>query len=298
MWAMTGLPAELDQLFVGSREIEGPVVVLTGAGISAESGIPTFRGPEGYWQIGSRNYHPMELATFEAYNSMPDDVWSWYLYRRGVCRAAEPNAAHRAVADLEHELGDDMLLITQNVDGLHLRAGSTLDRTYQIHGNIDFMRCGGTGESSRSRDRPCTPAAWPLPDGVDVAWGRGRPLGESERALLVCPKCKGRARPHVLWFDEYYDETHFRFESSLRAAGRARLLVVVGTTGQTNLPLHVGGLVARRGAPMIVVNPEASPFTAFATESPFGAWIEGTAGDFVPPLFERLAAELAERPMA
>ena len=75
---------------------DGRIVVLTGAGVSAESGIPTFRGEEGYWQVGSRHYHPQEMATFRAFCDMPDEVWAWYLYRRAVCRATAPNAAHEA----------------------------------------------------------------------------------------------------------------------------------------------------------------------------------------------------------
>lgn len=256
----------------------GLTMFLTGAGISAESGIPTFRGPEGYWQVGSRNYHPMDLATFEAFSEMPDDVWAWYLHRRGVCRAAEPNAAHRALVTLEERRGDDFVLLTQNVDGLHLLAGNTLRRTYQIHGNLDFMRCAAD----------CDPARVPIPEGVDVVWEKGRRLGAHERALLVCPTCGGRARPHVLWFDECYDEAHFRFDSSLAAAARASLLVVVGTTGQTNLPMHVGALVTRRNAPMIVVNPEPSPFTELADANPNGAFLEGTAGALVPALVEAI----------
>ena len=116
-------------------------MVLTGAGISAESGIPTFRGPEGYWRVGSRNYRPMELATREAFERMPEEVWRWYLYRRAVCRAAAPNPAHRALVDAERRLGDRFLLVTQNVDGLHRRAGSDPARTFEIHGNIDLWRC-------------------------------------------------------------------------------------------------------------------------------------------------------------
>src|SRR5688500_16131370 len=91
------------------------VVFLTGAGISAESGIPTFRGPEGYWRVGSRNYHPQEMATWEAFERMPEEVWNWYLYRRAVCLAADPNPAHHAVAALERSLADTFILVTQNV---------------------------------------------------------------------------------------------------------------------------------------------------------------------------------------
>ncbi len=275
---MPDLPPEIDPLLARAAEDGGPVVLLTGAGISAESGIPTFRGEEGYWTVGSRNYHPMELATFEAFSRMPDDVWSWYLYRRAVCLAAAPNPAHAAVAELERRRGDGMVLVTQNVDGLHLRAGNTLARTYQIHGNIDFMRCA----------RECTVAQYPLPDAVDRRWDRGRALGDPEREALRCPRCSGPARPHVLWFDECYDEPRFRFESSMRAAMGASLLIVVGTAGQTNLPMQMGALVTRRGAPMIVVNVDPSPFTEMAAHNPLGAFLQGTATHWLPPLLGRL----------
>lgn len=254
-----------------SRE-RGPVVVLTGAGISAESGVPTFRGPEGYWRVGSVNYHPMELATFSTFQRMPDDVWAWYLFRRGVCRRAQPNAAHEAVVRLENALGDRFTLITQNIDGLHRRAGNSVARTYQIHGHIDAMRCA----------RECRLDACPIPDEVPLDWPKDRRLTDVERGLLTCPHCGGRARPHVLWFDEYYDEARYRFESSLEVAARAALLIVVGTTGSTNLPLQVGATVVRRGGAMIVVNPEPSPFTEFAERCAHGAFLEGTACALVP----------------
>ncbi|NIU66732.1 MAG: RNA polymerase subunit sigma, partial [Actinobacteria bacterium] len=268
----------LEEILEASRSIDGPIVLLTGAGISAESGIPTFRGEEGYWTVGSKNYHPMELATWEAFSQMPDEVWAWYLYRRSVCRGAEPNAGHVAIAELEKKLGDRFVLITQNVDGLHLRAGSTPERTFQIHGNIDFMRCADD----------CRTDLHPIPDEVDPKWEKGRGMDAVTRELLLCPACGTRARPHVLWFDEYYDEEHFRFESSLAVAARASVLLVVGTTGRTNLPLHVGSIVARRGAPMLFVNPEPTPFTDMVEVNPNGLYLEGTAAQHLPTLLGAL----------
>jgi NAD-dependent deacetylase len=278
---MSDIDSTLGSIIETSRTIAGPVVLLTGAGISAESGIPTFRGEEGYWTVGSRNYHPMELATWSAFSQMPDDVWSWYLYRRGICRAAEPNDGHRACAQLEERLGDGFVLITQNVDGLHLRAGSSPKRMYQIHGNVDHLRCADE----------CTSSIYPIPYEVDVAWDAGRPIDLVTRELLLCPKCRTRARPHVLWFDETYDEEHFRFESSLRAASTASLLIVVGTAGQTNLPLHVGAIVAQRGAPMIFVNPEPTLFTNMVESNDNGLYIEGTSGEHLPRLLAMLGPD-------
>ncbi|MEM8608870.1 MAG: Sir2 family NAD-dependent protein deacetylase [Myxococcota bacterium] len=257
----------------------GLVLWLTGAGVSAESGIPTFRGEEGYWRVGSRNYHPQEMATQAAFSKMPEEVWAWYLYRRGVCRLAEPNAAHRALAALEADAGDRFLLVTQNVDGLHPRAGNSLERTYQIHGNIDFMRCVSD----------CLAPPFPIPDTIDPFWQRGRPLGDEEHQALQCPSCGGKTRPHVLWFDETYDETNFRFESSLRAAERASLIVVVGTTGATSLPMHIGNLATAKGTPMLVINPEPNPFSELVEQSGRGLFIEGTAGEWVPRVAELLA---------
>ena len=252
---------------------------MTGAGISAESGIPTFRGEEGYWTVGSTNYHPMEMATAEAYRRMPEEVWRWYLYRRSVCRKAQPSPAHLALVRLEEALGDRFLLVTQNVDGLHLRAGNTEARTYQIHGNIDFLRCGDEPGSLR-----------PIPRAIGEDWEADTPFTEAAGALLSCCDGGQLARPHVLWFDECYDEPLFHFESSLRAASAAALLIVIGTSGATNLPMQVGAIVAERGAPMIVINQDPSPFSRFAERSARGAFLEGAAGVHLPPLVEHLVA--------
>ena len=262
------------------QRTHGLTLWLTGAGISAESGIPTFRGKEGYWRVGSHNYQPEEMATWRAFQEMPDEVWAWYLYRRGVCRGAEPNAAHRALVRAEQRSGNAFLLVTQNVDGLHLRAGNTLDRTFQIHGNIDFMRCS----------RECLPAPVPMPEGIDEAWEKGRPLTQHERDLLVCPSCGAPGRPHVLWFDESYDEANFKFQSSIEAARLASVVVVIGTTGATSLPMHIGTMASQRGVPMLVVNPEPNPFSAMVDRSGRGAFLVGTAGEWVPQIVDLLPA--------
>ncbi|MFP4422901.1 MAG: SIR2 family NAD-dependent protein deacylase, partial [Desulfococcaceae bacterium] len=234
----------------------GRITALTGAGISAESGIPTFRGPEGYWTVGSRNYHPQEMATNRMFQEAPDEVWRWYLYRMNVCADAEPNAGHFALVEMEKFLGDRFVLITQNVDGLHLRAGNTPERTYMIHGNVYQMRCAES----------CAKELFPLPDAF-----RGRdpsaPLTGAERERLTCPKCGGWTRPHVLWFDEMYDEAYFRFESSLRAAAQTDLLLVVGTSGVTNLPNQVAMVVARKKGLVVDVNIAENPFSELALRS-------------------------------
>lgn len=255
----------------------GRVIALTGAGISAESGIPTFRGPEGYWTIGSQSYHPQQMATQAMFRQKPAEVWAWYLHRRGVCCRAEPNAGHKALVDIERRRADRFTLITQNVDGLHLRAGNSAERTFQIHGNINFMRCAAA----------CTSAVFPLPD-FTPAQSAGDPLTHFIREALRCPVCGGWARPHVLWFDECYNEEFYRLESSLAEAARANLLIVVGTSGATNLPQQVAQTVARRGGVIIDVNVQEDPFAELARASG-GYYLAYPSGMILPLLAELFA---------
>jgi NAD-dependent deacetylase len=270
----------LEQALAAALARPGAVVVVTGAGISAESGIPTFRGVEGYWTVGSRVYHPQELATHAAFRRMPEEVWRWYLYRLGVCRAAAPNPGHAALVELERALADRFLLVTQNVDGLHLRAGSSKTRTYQIHGNIHFMRCAG----------PHGDEIVAIPDQVP-GLGPEDPLPEPVRAALRCARCAGWARPHVLWFDEYYDEELYRFESSLRAAASAAVLVTAGTSGNTNLPNQMVAAAASGGALLIDINPEDNPFGR-AADGADGICLRGPASQELPRLLQAVASAL------
>jgi NAD-dependent protein deacetylase/lipoamidase len=283
--------AELPGLIARALSRAGECLFLTGAGISAESGVPTFRGKEGYWVVGSRHYHPQELATRAAFARMPAAIWGWYLHRLRVCLGALPNPAHHAIAELAPLLAERFLLITQNVDGLHPRAGAPRQRTYEVHGNISWMRCA----------RGCAGLV-PVPEvlieplgerrlGIDAELGRGAPPAE-----LECPSCAAWMRPHVLWFDEFYDEELFRFESSLRAADSAALLVVVGTTGTTNLPLQIGQRAARRAVPTLVINPEPNPFSELASGLPESAFLEGTAGHWVPRVAAHIRAALEPGP--
>jgi NAD-dependent deacetylase len=255
----------------------GLVLFLTGAGISAESGIPTFRGEEGYWTIGSTEYRPTELATRRAYQQMPWGIWAWYLYRRGVCRAAGPNPAHHALVRAEETLGDRFLLITQNVDGLHRRAGNSAARVHEIHSNIELARCGDD----------CTTDRWPIPDDVPDLQ-KGEEVPATARALLVCPRCGATARPHVLWFDESYDEERFRWDSSITAAEQASLLVVVGTSARTNLPWQVVEIAAANGATIIDINVEDNPFGDIAARR--GAALRAPAATALPDLARHLIA--------
>jgi len=252
---------------------EKMITVLTGAGISAESGIPTFRGPEGFWTIGSEEYHPQEMATRRMFLKSPPEVWKWYLYRRSVCAAAAPNPGHLAVAEMERLFGDRFRLVTQNVDNLHLRAGNTPERTFEIHGNVFWMRCV----------EECTAALIRIPKAFD-RWPRERDLAPAEAALLRCPHCGADMRPHVLWFDEVYNEPFYRLTSTLEAARRTDLLIVCGTSGTTNLPNKVAWEVSRRYGTVIVdINTDPNPFAALAARSG-GFAVTGTGAGMLPEI--------------
>lgn len=259
----------------------GRIVFLTGAGVSAESGIPTFRGKDGFWTYGSPHQTPEEMATWAYFQREPRTVWAWYLYRRARCGAAQPNAAHLAIFELEQAIGDRFALITQNVDGLHERAGSSFERTFEIHGNLHFMRCSAACDQDLKQR---------LPAALDEA-GDAPSLDEGQAGLLHCSHCGEWLRPHVLWFDEYYSEAHFRADSAMQAAWEAELLVVIGTTGATSLPAAAGQNAARRGIPVVDINPETGYFSQIAASSPGGLVITRPAGQGVPALVRGLLAD-------
>ncbi|MBN2496579.1 MAG: NAD-dependent deacylase [Deltaproteobacteria bacterium] len=175
----------------------GSVAVLTGAGVSAESGVPTFRGPGGLW----REHRPEDLATPEAFARDPLLVWEWYAYRRELIAACRPNPAHEALVRLEKRC-EDMSLITQNVDGLHALAGSR--RVLELHGNLFAIRCCNCGAERQQREPPAS-----LPP--------------------RCARCGGLERPGVVWFGEALPGQ--ALESALAAVRRAELVLVVGTSG-------------------------------------------------------------------
>ena len=192
------------------------VVVMTGAGVSADSGIPTFRGPGGLW----RNFRPEELATPEAFQRDPALVWEWYEWRRGLIREAQPNAAHEAIARLP-----DALVVTQNVDGLHARAGS--HDVIELHGNVFRVRCVREGNPRMHVDA--------FPD--------------------LPPRCACGAllRPDVVWFGEALPED--AMPRAYAALQTADLLLVIGTSG---VVYPAAGLARAYEGVSIEVNPDTS----------------------------------------
>ena len=254
-----------------------PITILTGAGISAESNIPTFRGPEGFWTIGSKEYHPQEMATYRMFELKPWEVWKWYLYRLDICRKAEPNPGHITISEMEKYFGDRFTLITQNVDNLHLRAGNSLNKTYQIHGNIFFSRC----------KKECSVQIYPVPEKLQGK-ANGEDLSESDRNMLVCPNCGGPLRPHVLWFDESYNEQYYHYFSSMEAAEKTELLIIVGTSGATNLPNMVAMEVKKHNGIIIDINIEENLFAKLAVSGKRGGFIKEKSSEALPAIMQIL----------
>jgi NAD-dependent deacetylase len=275
------LEKHLEKIFQDFAKGSGRLTVLTGAGISAESNIPTFRGPEGYWTIGSNEYQPQEMATYRMFRQKPEEVWKWYLYRIDVCKKAQPNPGHHALVEMETLFKDRFTLITQNVDNLHLRAGNSLDKTFQIHGNVFFMRCADE----------CEKEVFSIPENL-IGREKNEALTETDRRLLVCPYCGSRTRPHVLWFDEMYNEHYYRYHSALKVAGETDLLLVVGTSGATSLPNQVVWEVKNRNGIIVDINIEKNPFSIIALNSREGFFIKQPSGEVLPDIVQRFKAAI------
>ena len=255
---------------------QAKVCFLTGAGVSAESGIRTFRGKDGYWTVGSEAYTPQEMATYRMFSRNPQECWKWYLMRFMICREAEPNEGHKAIVKAEQKLPGRFSLVTQNIDGLHLRAGSSFDNCYQIHGSINHMRCA----------EDCCPDLFALPDECKII--NQTETFESIENILICPKCGAMTRPHVLWFDEYYTEIHYRADSAVKAANSSDLLIVAGTTVTTTLPSVIIRHFLNYGKPVVSIDIEEGVAAEMADSSNGGGFVKGPSADVLPELVKLL----------
>ena len=236
------LPPPLVRVLRNARH----VVALTGSGISVESGVPTFREAQtGLWE----RYDPQELATPEAFARDPRLVWEWYEWRRDLVMRAEPNQGHRALAELGRWI-PDFTLVTQNVDGLHGRAGS--QNIIELHGNILRSRCSLEDEvvGPQARDDAVPPR---------------------------CPRCGAYLRPDVVWFGEMLPPAEL--EAASEAASRCDLFFSVGTSGlvypAAGLPYEAG----ESGAVLVEINPHETPLSRHADYA-----LRGPAGEILPKL--------------
>lgn len=206
------------------------VTVLTGAGISADSGIPTFRGPDGLW----KNFRAEELATPEAFSSDPYLVWEWYNWRREIIASKAPNPAHHALVSLEKQISQFSLL-TQNVDGFHLLAGNK--NITELHGNIWKVRCTVCGEIREDHRVPL-----PIPPS--------------------CSSCGEMVRPHIVWFGEMLNPTDI--DQAYRALENCDIMLVIGTSGVVQPAASFASMAKSSGAYVAEVNPDASGAVAHA----------------------------------
>jgi NAD-dependent deacetylase len=239
-------------------DLEGArLVVMTGAGVSAESGVPTFRDSNGMWE----KYRFEEVASPEGFAADPAVVWRFYSQRRAGADACAPNAGHRAIAAIEQRLGDRFLLVTQNVDGLHRRAGSV--RMVELHGNLFTSRC-----SSPECETQPFPDERTFMDGV---------------ALPRCSACDALVRPHIVWFGEALDpldlERFAAFVSGARAAKERLVYLACGTSGVVQPAAGLVHHARRAGAETVLVNLEMPD-----NGSAFARVELGKSGEILPRL--------------
>ena len=241
---------ELEEKIAQAREIidnASNIVVLTGAGISAESGVPTFRGQEGLWQ----NYRPEELATPEAFWKDPKLVWEWYDWRRNAVKDAKPNPGHYALAELENSV-QNLTLVTQNIDGLHQMAGSS--NITEMHGNLWQIRCTKCGEIEQNFDVPLRE----LPP--------------------KCKKCGDIGRPNVVWFGEMIEMS--LIDNVLRAIEECQVMLIIGTSGVVEPAASMGLVAKQTNKPVIEINLEETPSAGL-----YDIVIREKSGEVLPLLF-------------
>jgi NAD-dependent deacetylase len=249
--AVEALVAEAARRLAPARRL----VVLTGAGVSKESGIPTFRdAQDGLWA----RYDPMQLATREGFVRDPGLVWRWYDYRFDIVTAAQPNPGHRAIADMER-LVSQVVVITQNIDGLHQAAGST--DVVELHGSIRRYKCLDGGHSGFTR--------------ADFA-------GQIE-VPPRCPRCGDLLRPDVVWFGEMLPEA--ALARAYAESQRCDAMLVVGTSGEVQPAASLPFIAARAGAVVVDVNPVRDQIARTAD-----IYIPGSGGEALPQLVKALAS--------
>ena len=232
------------------------IVALTGAGISAESGVPTFRGEAGLW----RQYRPEELATPRAFARDPKLVWEWYDWRRGVIGACQPNPAHQALAGMESRL-PDFTLITQNVDGLHRLAGN--QHVLELHGDIWRLRCTRQGTTLVDR-------AAPLPE-----------------IPPRCAECGALMRPDVVWFGEALPGDVL--EDAFAASAACDVVLVIGTSAVVQPAATLPLIAIENGAALVEINPQPTPLSDYADLT-----LRQPAAQALPELWQTWQEQLAD----
>ncbi|MCX7974407.1 MAG: NAD-dependent deacylase [Candidatus Aminicenantes bacterium] len=232
------------------------LTILTGAGVSAESGVPTFRGPDGLW----RQFRAEDLATPEAFYRNPKLVWEWYDWRRQKIQKVKPNPAHLVIARWEKYF-PSFILITQNVDGLHRQAGST--KILELHGNIWWVRCLKENKVMENRQVPLI------------------------QIPPLCSDCGSLLRPHVVWFGEALPADIL--EAAFNACYRSEIMMVIGTSALVQPAASLPLIAQQHGAIIVEINLEPTPLSHYADYS-----LYGKAGEILPLIDELIFKEKME----
>jgi len=233
------------------------IVVLTGAGISAESGIPTFRGEEGLW----KQYRAEDLATPIAFIKDPKLVWEWYDWRRGIIASKKPNAGHKILGRWE-KIFPNFILITQNIDGLHQKAGSK--NILELHGNIWKVRCTEERTITENHDIPL------------------------EEIPPHCPDCGALLRPHVVWFGESLSSSVLY--KAFQVSSSCEIIFSIGTSAVVQPAASLPLAAAEANAKIVEINPGPTPLTSYADFS-----FRGKAGEILPLINKELNKKLKDR---
>jgi len=239
---------EFSDRFMEALKTARSVVVSTGAGVSAESGVPTFRGEEGLW----KKFRAEELATFEAFTANPELVWEWYQFRRDIIGKIAPNPGHYAIAEMAG-LFDEFHLITQNIDNLHRVAG--LDDFVELHGNINRNKCVDCGKMNYDKEFPDFPPK--------------------------CGNCGGRLRPDVVWFGEMLPPG--AIEKAFTVSRSCDLLFTVGTSGIVQPAASLPPAARQHGAFVVEINIEPTELTFVCDEH-----IRGKSGEALPVIVKKI----------
>lgn len=229
------------------------VAVLTGAGVSAESGVPTFRGENGVW----KKFRPEELANFDAFMRNPELVWEWYRHRKQIIAAIQPNPGHYALAELEKRYMR-FSVITQNIDNLHRRAGSKA--VYELHGNIERNYCISCRKQFPDREL--------LP----------------KQGIPRCRDCNGLIRPDVVWFGELLPPEVW--DAAAEATAHAEIFFSIGTSAIVYPAASLPIMAKQAGAYLVEINPDPTPLTDSADE-----FLNGKSGEILPQLLQEITGK-------
>lgn len=256
---------------------DGKVLVVTGAGVSAESGIPTFRSVDGTGLYESGDWNPTQFLRHATVEHYPEKLWEYYLDRFSTAmHGKEPNPAHLSIAYLEsymRDTGGEFLLVTQNIDGLHIAAGNSPERCIELHGD-KRMRCS---DECWLRNNGEVPKLLPIPKGAEFPDD------------VTCPDCGAFMRPHVLLFDEHYSQELYRSREANEFAMEADLIITVGCSAVVPVAHIMANLVVQRGGMVIDVNPaDGGPLAELAEQT--GVRLQGRAGLVLPKLVDFLTA--------